>query len=139
VKLSRFGCLFPGDVPESRHFACVERHAREFVAQDEFNPGDLTDAVVEVAYHRLRTGRCAGRAVVGSLRRGTPWMRLARPHPGHALLDTVDLAYTIAHELAHLRGLNHRAMRGPRYRRVPGYRDRYAWASSYVIRARRLH
>lgn len=106
------------------------------VAKDELNPGDMKAVTVEVAYHRSNTMRRGGAARVGSLKRGAGWMKVLVPHPNVAVrgLDVIELAHTIAHEMAHLRGLQHRWMRGSRYRRIDGYRERYSWATAYVVR-----
>jgi len=49
-------------------------------------------------------------------------------------VDRIDLAHTIAHEMAHTRGVRHAAMRGaPRYRRVGTWRACYAWAEALPL------
>lgn len=50
--------------------------------------------------------------------------------------DRVDLAHVIGHEMAHLRGMTHRRMRGAvRYdgRRLPGYRAFVEWAADMPL------
>jgi hypothetical protein len=54
-------------------------------------------------------------------------------------VDKVELAHTIAHESAHLRGLTHDDMEGdPRYWWEPGYRDLYDWANDLPLERRVL-
>lgn len=49
-------------------------------------------------------------------------------------VDKVDMAHTIAHELAHCQGVHHsKAMRGPRYGWAKGYRDVWAWAADFPL------
>ncbi len=49
--------------------------------------------------------------------------------------DPVQLAHTIAHEIAHCRGLDHDAMQGDnRYDYSAGWRERYAWAATMPLR-----
>lgn len=49
-------------------------------------------------------------------------------------IDRVDMAMIIAHEMAHCRGLHHRDMNTPRYRRIGNWRERYAWADQLPLR-----
>lgn len=51
-------------------------------------------------------------------------------------VDQIDLALTLAHEFAHLRGLVHRQMQNGRYRRMGTWREWYAWAAAYPVRRR---
>ncbi len=51
-------------------------------------------------------------------------------------VDQIDLALTLAHEFAHLRGLVHRQMQNVQYRRMGKWREWYAWAAAYPIRGR---
>jgi hypothetical protein len=49
-------------------------------------------------------------------------------------VDPAELAFVFAHEMAHTRGMTHKQMRGsPRYCWIDGWRDVYAWASSYPV------
>lgn len=51
-----------------------------------------------------------------------------------SLIDRIDLAMVIAHEMAHTRGMTHNQMRGhPQYRRVGVYRQFYSWAESMPL------
>lgn len=51
-----------------------------------------------------------------------------------ALVDKVDFAHVVAHEMAHTRGMRHRQMTGsPRYTRVGDWRELYAWAEAMPI------
>jgi hypothetical protein len=50
------------------------------------------------------------------------------------LVDKVDFAHVIAHELAHTRGLDHRRMNTcATYGRVGRWREIYAWADSLPL------
>lgn len=49
-------------------------------------------------------------------------------------VDKTDLAHTIAHELAHTRGMKHPEMTGdPLYTRSANWREIYAWAESLPL------
>ena len=49
--------------------------------------------------------------------------------------DPVQLAHTVAHEIAHCRGLDHNAMAGDnRYDYSAGWRERYNWAAALPLR-----
>jgi hypothetical protein len=49
-------------------------------------------------------------------------------------VDKIDLAHTIAHELAHTRGMKHPEMTGdPLYTRSTGWRELYAWAEALPL------
>jgi hypothetical protein len=53
---------------------------------------------------------------------------------GRDTVDKPDFAKVVAHEFAHLRGMRHgAAMNCKRYKRVPGYRDFYAWANDMPL------
>ena len=53
---------------------------------------------------------------------------------GSDVVDMVNLAHTLAHEMAHTRGVRHSHMRGSRrYSYVDGWRDYYAWAQAFPI------
>ncbi len=105
-------------------------HLRAFlsrVAADELEPQKRKRLRVEVRYNRQRDrGYCSGEAVVGGC-----WIKVMVPSQ---VVDRVDLAGVIAHEMAHARGMGHDRMRGcGRYRRVEGHRERYAWAESLPL------
>lgn len=49
-------------------------------------------------------------------------------------VDRIDLAHTIAHELAHTRGMTHREMlRDPAYTRTGNWREIYSWAETLPL------
>ena len=53
---------------------------------------------------------------------------------GVTRLDKVQMAKTIAHELAHNQGVRHGgAMRGVDYGWAPGWREKWAWANDFPI------
>jgi hypothetical protein len=83
---------------------------------------------VSIVYNRggIRHQSCSGRAVIGGL-----WMKIMLPSGG---VDRVDMAHTIAHELGHTAGLNHRHMEGcATYSRVGNWRELYAWAETLPL------
>lgn len=105
-------------------------HLRGFVtriAQDELEPAQRKRLRVVVKYNRQKDrGFCSGRAVLGG-----SWMKVMVPSQ---VVDRVDLAKVIAHEMAHTRGMRHDQMRGcATYRRVDGYREKYAWATTLPL------
>jgi hypothetical protein len=72
----------------------------------------------------------AGLGKIGEYRRHRIQLRLPPRE-----IDPISLAATTAHEMAHLRGIDHKAMRGaPRYTYAPGWREVWAWAEPYPIR-----
>jgi len=98
------------------------------IAAAELNPDKAKQVVFKIKYWRMkRTGGCA---FVG----GTQAV-LKVPHPDKHKLDMPAVAKTIAHEMAHLRGLRHGAdMHCSRYSWNHGdYRKFYAWANDYTI------
>ena len=100
-------------------------HLRDFirrVALSEIEAPARKALHVVVKYnHQKGQGSCSGRA---SLAR--PVITIMVPSQ---VVDRVDLAHTIAHELAHTRGMQHRQMnRNPQYCRIGDWRQRYAWA-----------
>lgn len=104
------------------------------VAIDELDPAQRRHVTVRVVYGkngRGSSGVAYGRSLaVVRVASGNPTWRTKHGVP-EPPVDKVDFAGTVAHELAHLRGVKHSQMRGcPRYRRVDGHRDRYAWAEA---------
>jgi hypothetical protein len=86
----------------------------------------LARAEVTVTYNRQVRGACSGRAWLHS-----PYARIMVPSQE---IDRADLAQTIAHEFGHCMGLTHADMRDDsRYRRVGGWRERYAWANELPL------
>jgi hypothetical protein len=105
-------------------------HLRAFiqrVALDEIEVPARKALQVTVKYNRQKDqGSCSGRA---SLTR--PVITVMVPSQ---VVDRVDLAHTIAHELAHMRGMKHHQMnRNPQYYRIGNWRERYAWAETMPL------
>lgn len=50
--------------------------------------------------------------------------------------DVFGTARTIAHEIAHCRGLHHRDMNNARYGWKPGWEEFYSWAADYKLEMR---
>jgi len=54
-------------------------------------------------------------------------------------LDKVDFAHVIAHEMAHIRGLQHKQMNGRiAYSRVGNWREFYAWAETLPLEVKEV-
>jgi hypothetical protein len=113
-------------------------HLRAFVsriAAVELNADQRKCLVVHVSYTRpgarwlrAKTGS-SGYAYYGGRH---AYIRIHKDEP-----DKIDLAFVIAHELAHVRGMRHRLMRGSvLYDRVPGMREHYAWAEAMPLEKR---
>jgi hypothetical protein len=94
----------------------------------KFQTGRQKPLLVSVAW--AGSDRVHGKAV---LRGHMIWLWL--PRPSRCPLHHVDVALVMAHELAHIRGQNHAAMRGAaRYDyRNPAYKTFYAWAADFPI------
>lgn len=61
------------------------------------------------------------------------WIKVRLPK-NTAMVDKVDFAHVIAHELAHTRGLDHRRMNScATYGRVGRWRELYAWANELPL------
>ena len=102
------------------------------VAQDELDAAVRRALRVRVTY-KVRRGWRRSVGVTGGLATiGGPSVTLYLPTG-----ETVDrsrFAHTVAHELAHVRGLRHAAMRGsPRYTWAEGWSERYAWADALPL------
>lgn len=101
-------------------------HLRAFitrVAQDELDARDRKRVHVEVVYNRAGKAHSyvSGHAYVGKKGEAGFVARSMVIKVGAWSIDRIDLAITIAHEMAHLRGLGHWDMRqSPRYTRVSG-------------------
>jgi hypothetical protein len=97
------------------------------VAETELDPATRSRFLLRFRLGRQRpSGSCSGRAPIGGSR-----IQVNVP-PRH--VDHVDLAFVIAHEMAHARGVTHSQMRGsPRYRRLEGTRAIYAWAAEMPL------
>jgi hypothetical protein len=103
------------------HLAAIART----VARAELEPAQAKRVQVTVVYTRGGRGS-SGRAHLGGIRCR---IRVGRDH-----VDNVDLAFVLAHEFAHLRGLQHKAMRGsPRYNRTATTRVYYGWAEKFPM------
>lgn len=98
------------------------------IAREELTPKKAKLVRVTFGYRRSRPGNdsTSGFAVLGGT---TCRVNLSR----HGV-DRVDLALTLAHEFAHLRGLVHRQMQTCQYKRTGKWREWYAWAAAYPVR-----
>lgn len=96
------------------------------VARDELDPGATKGFTVDVNYGGRGPG-VSGHAPYHG--------RRISIHVSSVAIDRVDLAQTIAHEMAHTRGMTHRQMRNaPRYRRMGEVtRALYAWAEDMPL------
>jgi len=99
------------------------------VAAIELDPLKRKRYTVEITYNRgrARGGYCSGWAAYhGSLARVMV--------PSDVVFKT-DLAHTVAHEMAHSRGMTHHQMGrySARYKRNSGWRDFYAWAENMPL------
>lgn len=113
------------------------------VAEAELEPKARKSLVVTVKYRRTGYRGVLGRAHLGTRLRPARNLDLylRRPQTLEALEmpkgDVVMLAHTIAHEMAHLKGMTHREMRGfKRYDYSEGWAEYYAWAEAFEIRVR---
>jgi hypothetical protein len=98
------------------------------VAQDELNPGGLSNARITINYRR--NGGIGGWCYYGTIQHPNVRMRLNLPRTA---LDPVSLALVIAHELAHAKGVKHSEMNPIRYKWAEGWRERYAYAKDFPI------
>jgi hypothetical protein len=95
------------------------------VALDELDPAVRKRFVVTVSYGH-RGPHVSGWAYYHS--HGCQVM------VGSDQVEPLYLAHTLAHEMAHARGMTHKQMRGSgRYMWVPGWRDFYAWAKELPV------
>lgn len=103
------------------------------VAQDELDPGQLKRARIQIKYRRQEK-YISGWCTYGTGRNPRVYMALFLPRKG--AIDLPGLAHTIAHELAHSKGLKHRDMQNTRYGWIEGWRERYAYANNFPVEAR---
>lgn len=106
------------------------KHLRAIIARvvaDELEPKRRRHLIVRVKYNRQRDrGYVSGHCVLG-------WLRPVIMVPSQTV-DRIDLAHTVAHELAHAKGWHHRDFSGQsRYNRVGAWRELYAWAESMPL------
>lgn len=110
------------------------------VAEEELDPEIRRRLLVEIRPGRRRY--IHGRAGLGGahvrLWLPAPVTRSLREsadgRPVRRLLNAARLAFVVAHELAHCRGMDHRKMRGnPRYSWVEGWEAFYGWAAEIAI------
>lgn len=100
------------------------RFARR-AALDELDPEKRKRYVVRFRYGRSGPGT-SGHAPYNGF-----WCQVNLASTG---VDRVDLAHTLAHEMAHSRGMRHPQMRGSsRYRRIGNWSDVYAWAETLPL------
>jgi hypothetical protein len=106
-------------------------HLRAFVsrvAKDELDPAKRKVMKVYVEYTRGSTGSSGCAPYNGN------WLKVRLcSGAGGRQPDKVDLAGTLAHEMAHTRGMRHWQMQGNRYSRGDAYRARYAWAQDLPL------
>lgn len=110
----------------------IERIAREVVRREGLEgDADRLVFVVQTTPDR-RLPQAIGIASVGSIAQERCRVLIVMPSvPSRAGNgDPVVLAHTIAHELAHCRGLEHEDMEGrPEYAYCADWRSHYAWAA----------
>lgn len=105
------------------------RHIRAFVreAMRRERPSFKGTMRVYVKYNRQRdSGSCSGHAPIGGY-----WFRAMLPSQ---VVDKIDLAQMLVHEIGHTAGLQHDVMEGcPVYRRVGNWRELYSWAETLPL------
>lgn len=104
------------------------------VARNQFmEPWQIKNMLVHIVWRRGR--RRLGEAFLGkSCANMSRHMRLFMDRD---TVDPVQLAHTIGHEIGHMKGLDHRQMRGrPAFDYSIGWRDLYAWAAAFPVEAR---
>ena len=116
--------------------AHIERIAREVVRRERLErEAERLVLVVQAAPDR-RLPQAIGIASLGSIAQERCRVLIVMPsvpsRVGNG--DPAVLAHTVAHELAHCRGLDHADMEGrPEYAYCDGWRDVYAWAATYPL------
>jgi len=97
------------------------------VAADELEPHQRKKLRVTIGYNRQRSeGWCSGWAYLRSL--------AITVNVPSQVVNRIDLAHVIAHEMAHSRGVTHQDMgKSPHYRRTPGHLEIYAWAADLPL------
>jgi len=96
------------------------RDLRRFVTRCAKQEG-VKNARIVFAYNRAVDVWCSGYAQC-------PGIHTNIKLPSY-YVDRIDLAFVLAHEFAHLRGVKHKQMRDdPYYYRVGKWREIYAWA-----------
>jgi hypothetical protein len=99
------------------------------IAREELSPEKRKALVIRIAYRGKRspTGWTTGNAYVG----GWYMTIFLNAH----IVNRPDFALTVAHEMAHIRGLHHKQMNGRRSydHRVAGAYEMYAWANEYPV------
>lgn len=105
---------------QTEHFNIIIREVakREMV--------DLKDAVFTIIYRR--GGRLG---IAGYAYYGTP-ARVTLKIPKDGLVDKVELAYVIAHELCHTQNLRHTQMKSAAYSRKYAYKHGLDWRQYYL-------
>jgi hypothetical protein len=81
--------------------------------------------------NRRNGGWKLGHCTYGTLL--NPRVRMLLLIPKEPVLDSIQLAHVICHELAHAKGLRHTEMRNIRYGWADGWKEYYQWAAEYTI------
>jgi len=111
------------------------------VAATELDPENRKRVVVTIGYDRSM-GKRYLKYDDGRWERGgtSGFATISGTHmtvnlPAHKqTVDRIDLAHTVAHEMAHLRGMTHNQMRGSeRYCRKGRWREIYSWAETFPL------
>lgn len=98
------------------------------VAFEELDAKQRKGLQVQIVYNRAgrKADYVSGHAYLRS--------NLMQINIGAHKVDKIDLAHTIAHEMAHTRGMTHAQMKGrPDYERVGNWRELYAWAEELPL------
>ena len=113
-------------------------HLRAFatrVAAEELDPEQVRELHIEFTYKIRRGWRRSVGVVSGRASLGGRWMKIFLPTG--EVVNRPRLAHTLAHEMAHIRGMGHKQMRGSsRYDWGEGWEGRYAWADSFPLEAK---
>ncbi len=106
------------------------------VALEELSPQQCKTVVIHITYGSRRSGSSGHTYSGGSglVKHDGKWVPYrVRLCVSSQEIDRVDFAGMAAHEFAHVRGMGHRDMRTPRYRRIGNYRELYAWAEGLPL------
>lgn len=84
--------------------------------------------------NRRSNGWKLGHCTYGSLL--NPRVRMLLLIPREPVVDSVQLAAVVTHELGHAKGFRHSDMRNVRYGWVQGWKEYHGWAAAYTIAAK---